>query len=695
MTDPGQPEGGAPLVSAAGERLHVAALLERGLQLFGRLVGYESALVERLTGGGTVLHAVAGTGGFRGFLGRRLPRGQGFGWKVLEAGRVLHEDCSESKAEECSVLAVQEVEVLGLPIPGETGPLGVLLAARPRHEGAGDQPELPEEDLQALAGLAGRLLDRDLLLRQLVAEVEERREAEAAVRESEARLRAIVEGAGDAIFIRDHEGRYLLVNPAAAEHLGLSVSRMLGRRPQELVPPEDAARMEETDQEVLSSGEAVEYEVVLEQNGKRRVFHSRKWPFRSPAGEVIGVVGISREVTELKQAEEERRRLEGQIQHAQKLESLGVLAGGIAHDFNNLLVSILGNAGLVLMDLPAESPARFLIKQIESAARRASDLTNQMLAYSGRGRFVVERVNLSRLVQEMEHLLRVAVPVGVSIQQDLAEELPPVDGDPGQLRQVVMNLITNAGDAIGEQSGVVTVATGVQHVDRSYMGGTVLAEELQEGDYVFLEVTDTGCGMDADTRERIFDPFFTTKFTGRGLGLAAVLGIVRGHRGAIKVYSEPGKGSTFKILLPVSRTAAEEPTLPRDVLAEWKQHSTILVVDDEESVRAVAKMTLERAGFEVLTARDGREAVELVRERGAEIDLVLLDMTMPRMNGEEAFRHLRGLRPDICVVLSSGYSEQEATRRFAGKGLAGFIQKPWSPKELLGEVQSILEKRSV
>jgi signal transduction histidine kinase/CheY-like chemotaxis protein len=393
----------------------------------------------------------------------------------------------------------------------------------------------------------------------------------------------------------------------------------------------------------------------------------------------------------LKNTEEERRHLEAQILHAQKLESLGVLAGGIAHDFNNLLMGIIGNASIALMRLSPESPVRTYLEKMEMAGMRAADLAKQMLAYSGKGQFMVQPLNLSNLVEEMTHLLEVAVAKNVVLKFKLAEHIPAIDADATQVRQVVMNLLTNASDAIGERSGVISITTGAMHCSRGYLADTYLNDELPEGPYVYLEISDTGCGMSGETRARIFDPFFTTKFTGRGLGLAAVLGIVRGHRGAIKVYSEVGHGTTFKVLFPYSEQAARAMVAAQAKDALWQGTGGILLIDDDETVRMVSQAMLKTIGFTVHLAEDGVQGMEVYRTHADEIRVVLLDMTMPHMNGEETFRALRALNPDARVILSSGYNETDATTHFAGKGLAGFIQKPYTLHELSHILREVLE----
>ena len=405
------------------------------------------------------------------------------------------------------------------------------------------------------------------------------------------------------------------------------------------------------------------------------------------------------DITDLKQAEEERLSLERQVQHAQKLESLGVLAGGIAHDFNNLLMAILGNADLAMQDLSPMAPARDYIEEIEKASRRAAGLAKQMLAYSGKGRFVIEPIRINEFVEEMAHLLEVSISKKVMLKYNFAENLPSFEGDATQIRQVIMNLITNASEAIGDESGVIALSTGVMNCDHIYLDAVDVAsrvrldEPLAEGVYVFLEVSDSGCGVNTDTLGKIFDPFFTTKFTGRGLGLAAVLGIIRGHRGAIKIYSEVGKGTTFKVLFPageVSDTPSDRRRFEGAENSNWSAKGKVLIADDEETVRTVGKQMLERIGYEVLTAADGQIAVEVFQEHSDEIAFVLLDLTMPGLDGVEAYRQIRQIRGDTKVILCSGYNEQDAIQRFAGKGLAGFLQKPFQLKDLLSKLREVI-----
>jgi len=406
------------------------------------------------------------------------------------------------------------------------------------------------------------------------------------------------------------------------------------------------------------------------------------------------LVGMSQDITELKRAEEEQRKLEQQVMQSQKLESLGVLAGGIAHDFNNLLTSILGNADLALSELSPVNPACAYLEDIEKVSRRAADLCRQMLAYSGKGRFVIQALSLNEIVREMAYLLSVSISKKVVIKYNFFADLPSVMADATQLRQVVMNLITNASEAIAEVSGVVTLTTGVMDCDEAYLKGVVGDSEVHlPGQYVYLEVSDTGCGMAPETLGKIFDPFFTTKFTGRGLGLAAVLGIVRGHKGALRVYTEPGRGTTFKILLPPHHRPAQVIDALAEVPKEWRAKGLVLLADDEESIRSMGRHLLERAGFEVLAAADGREAVELFIRYREKVRLVVLDMTMPHLDGEACFRELRRIQPDVKVVMTSGYNEQEVINRFIGKGLAGFVQKPYKSADIVPVLRRVLDEQ--
>ncbi len=542
-------------------------------------------------------------------------------------------------------------------------------------------------DITLMAGLLLALLVAWLVRKDLM-----RRRA---LTDSERRYRTLFDGAGDAIFLM-RDDVFIDCNEKTCEMFGCRREDIVGRPPYFFSPerqPDGRDSTEKAKEKIRTavSGGPISFEWQ----------HCRKdkTPFDAEvtlnALEISGerlLMAMVRDVTERKRSAEERQRLTEQMRHVQKLESLGVLAGGIAHDFNNLLMVILGNADLALLDLAPASAAVGSIEEIKSASLKASDLCNQMLAYSGKGRFIVRAVDLNELIIDMGHLLQISISKKAYLKYDLARELPSVNADINQLRQVLMNLITNASEASGEQGGVITLASGVIDADRDYLSATFLDDGLPPGRYVCLEVSDTGCGMDDETMARIFDPFFSAKFAGRGLGMAAVLGIVRGHGGAIKIYSEVGKGTTFKILLPESGSRVESlagraPTLK----PEWQGEGVVLVADDEPAVREVVEAMLAKLGFETVSAVDGAAAVEIFKKQRNEIVLVLLDMTMPRLSGEEAFCELRRIKQDVKVILCSGYNEQEATSRFTGKGLAGFLQKPYEFTKLRDAMHSVLD----
>ena len=393
------------------------------------------------------------------------------------------------------------------------------------------------------------------------------------------------------------------------------------------------------------------------------------------------------------QVEQQRLELERRLLHAQKLESLGLLAGGIAHDFNNLLMAILGNLDLALLKLSLLSPSRANIEQSVQAAHRATDLTRQMLAYSGKGRFVVHAMDLSELVEENAHLFRSSVARTAALDLRLGRSLPPIEADAGQVQQVIMNLITNASEAIGEQTGTITIATGVQDCDEQCLRRSRSEAVPEAGRYVYLEVTDTGCGMDEQTQQRLFDPFFSTKAAGRGLGMSAILGIVRGHNGALFVESAAKAGTTIRILLPAKERApamqADEPGAMAFDAGTPILSGTVLVVDDEESVRDVCCKMVESFGLSVMTASDGREAVDVFCRNADSISHIILDLTMPKMDGMATFKELIRIRPGVKVLLSSGYDEQESIQRLSGLGFAAFIQKPYSMQNLLDALKKV------
>ena len=553
---------------------------------------------------------------------------------------------------------------------------------------------------QTSADLEQRVRSRTSELREANRDLEEqaseREKAQVALRESERRYRTLVENAPEAIFVLDMDsGRFIDVNENALRLFKFSREDLLRMGPLDVSPelqPDQqpsAVAAPKLMQEALE-GETLTFE-WSHRDAQGTEIPTEVRLVRLPSSQAKLVRASVTDIRPRKQAEKERHELEAQMQHSQKLESLGVLAGGIAHDFNNLLTPILGHSDLALSKLPTTSPIVEHVEYIQAASLRAAKLCQQMLAYSGKGQFVVRSFNLSSLVEEMRHLLQTVIPKNIAAEFVLAENLPPIEADAVQIQQVFLNLVTNAADAIGNENGFISITTGTIEVSDDYRYQAMWDESLDPGLYTYVEVTDSGCGMDDETQDRIFEPFFTTKETGRGLGLAAVLGIVRGHRGTIKIYSEVGQGSTFKALFPC--TDQSEESLEQDVpsAVDWRGSGTVLVIDDEEGVRMVAARMLESRGFQVLTAGDGVEALEVFEKNRDRIQAVLLDLSMPQMGGEEVFTELRRLRPGIPVIMSSGYNEKDVTRRFVGKNLTGFVQKPYREADLMTILRQILE----
>ncbi len=651
-------------------------------------------------------------------------------------------------------------------------------------------------------------------------DVDRRQETESLLRQRQHQLNALMENSPTAIFIKDGDGRYVMVNRRFAEMHRRNREHFVGRSDFDLFPPDIASRLRLSDTRVLSSGRPIELEESFQLSDGPHTSIIQKFPLLDEEGAVQGLCGISTDITERKRAEaelrESRRQLEsllgqlpgmafrfvndgaftpvyvsrgaltltghsardfiegvikfdeivhpedrerfrsaittavkrrrgfeveyriidraGQVKwvfergqgiydedgkllsieglaiditqrkdaeaekliverrllEGQKLESIGVLAGGIAHDFNNLLTGIIGNANLAALELPPTSRLQQNLKQIEIASQRAAELCQQMLAYAGKGRFMVHRVELGSLVENTVPLLRASISKRAQLRFELAQGLPPVLADPTQMRQIIMNLVINASEALGESDGEIAITTRVIHPTPDYFGGAVLAPAETDADFVVLQVRDTGCGMGGETIARIFDPFFTTKFAGRGLGLAAVLGIIRSHKGGITVTSTPGKGSTFTLFFPPASGANEAAAARKGTSPPWKQEGLALVIDDEDHVRGVTAGMLKSCGLRAETARDGYEGLDLFRARPQDFDIVLLDMTMPRLSGEETLTLLREVRPDVRVVFMSGYNRREVVDSLAAGGPLSFIQKPFTLDLLRDQLRQIM-----
>jgi PAS domain S-box-containing protein len=531
------------------------------------------------------------------------------------------------------------------------------------------------------------MLRRRVLLR--TRKIRERFARENALRR---RYRELFESATDLILTHDLDGQITSFNPAGERLLGWNARELIGRPIQTIMAPAEtdiAGGLVRPGGTTSFPGTATFQLDLRRRDGATVPFEVNSW-LESQDGEPVGIQAICRDVSERLRAEEERARLERQLLETQKFESLGILAGGIAHDFNNLLTAVLGNASLARIELPDESRVQPCLAEIEIAAERAADLCSQMLAYSGRGRFFVSRLSLCNLVLENIELIQATVTRRARLELHLPENLPMVQGDATQLRQVLISLVSNAAEALGEGHGTVTIRVHAGTVDSAWLEQARFASDSLSPDAVFLDVSDTGSGMDPDTLRRVFEPFYTTKFTGRGLGLAAVLGIVRGHQGAIRIKTTPGLGTTFTIALSAITVAPDADRLALPSLALESRPASVLVVDDEDAVRKMIHRALEQMGCSVVTVPDGSAAVSAYLERSRPYDLVILDLTMPKMDGLETLRALRKEQPNLPVVLMSGFTERHATARFGEHRLAGFLQKPFSLEQFKRLVGSTL-----
>lgn len=502
----------------------------------------------------------------------------------------------------------------------------------------------------------------------------------------------ILRAAMDGFWIVDETGKIVDVNDTYCSIIGYSREELLRMSIHDV-------EAQETSEEIISRIQVIH----RKGHGRFETRHRRK------DGKIIdievSVMGYGpskgrkqyvflRDITEQKRAEKERRDLEAQVQYTQKLESLGILAGGIAHDFNNILQIILGNVNLIQKVLSQLSPAYQFTDNIKRSVDRAVVLTRQMLAYSGARSVSLQAVNLSEVAGEIIHLLHASISRKVTVQTNFMNGLPSVEGDPAQIQQVAMNLILNASESLDEGTGgVVTVSTMILHCTEDYLSGSHALYQAPEGNYACLEVSDTGCGMSEEIVKRLFDPFFTTKFTGRGLGMSAVLGIMRGHKGAILVDSVSGKGTTIRVLFPMTGASLDhspESEAQMPLATPGKAHM-VLFVDDEPDLLDLGVLALEQLGYTVLKATDGLEALKIFESRAEHIDGVILDLSMPQMDGGQTLTELRRIKPDIRVILASGYAEQDLQSRFEGQAVNGFLQKPYEIQVLSEKLNKILQ----
>ncbi|MDB6114187.1 MAG: sensor histidine kinase response regulator [Lacunisphaera sp.] len=515
-----------------------------------------------------------------------------------------------------------------------------------------------------------------------ISDISERRHAEAELLVRQKQLGTILASTPVILFAIDAQGRYTMCDGAALAALGRKPGDVVGQSAFDLY----AARPDL----LADFRRGLAGETFMSQREMNdAVFELRCTPLREPDGRISGLIGIALDITARVSAAREREKMERKLLEVQKLESLGVLAGGVAHDFNNLLTSILGNAGLIRLALGEASPVRSNVHQIEQASQTAATLCQQLLSYAGRGRLDTSELDLSRLVRETTDLLRLSVGNHAQLTFHLADGLPGIVADAAQIRQVLLNIVLNAAEAIGRRDGIIEVTTRLQPLDAAWLADARTGQDLAPGEYAVLDIRDNGSGLDAVTQARVFDPFFSTKGSGRGLGLAAALGIMRSHQGALRLNSQPGQGTHFTLAFPIQSKPAAEHATGANGVRHWRGSGSVLIVDDEEAVRATAAQMIAYFGFDVRQADSGQQALDLMRANPTAFDLVLLDLTMPGMDGYATFTALRQLRPEQRIVIFSGYSAHDARQRFAGQNLNGFLQKPFSAnslREVLGQI---------
>jgi PAS domain S-box-containing protein len=555
--------------------------------------------------------------------------------------------------------------------------LHMIIELTGRDEVANEIPRTKPEHVRFMDHVAARLFWDIFQIEE--ERIAERKQAEEALQESEERYRTVLEASPDLVVVYNMEGQVVYINPAFTKVFGWTSEELLGGKI-DYIPEDNWPETQMMIDKVLAgenfsgieSRRYTKQENIIDVTISAAIYLDRD-------GNPAGSIHILRDITE-------RKRLEAQLQYAQKIEAVGTLAGGVAHDFNNLLMGIQGNVSLMLMGMDPARPDYERLKNIEKQIQSGARLTSHLLGYARKGKYEVKPLDLNQLVDETSDTFG-RTKKEITIRQELAEELFAIEADPAQIEQVLLNLYVNAADAMPGGGELIVKTVNVTHQD---MRGKLY--EPKRGSYVLLTVTDTGTGMYQKTMGRIFDPFFTTKEMGRGtgLGLASAYGIIKGHGGYIDVDSKRGRGTTFSIYLPASeKTVQEDAKTPVRFI---RGTGTVLLVDDEEAVLEVGQELLEAMGYTVLTAKDGKEAIEVYRKNRNNIDIVVLDVVMPRTGGGEAYDRMKEINPDIKVLLSSGFSIDGEASEILERGCNSFIQKPFTMKELSGEIGAILRK---
>ncbi|MDQ1238404.1 MAG: hypothetical protein QG577_589, partial [Thermodesulfobacteriota bacterium] len=540
-----------------------------------------------------------------------------------------------------------------------------------------------------------RLSHKEIGVGAFIRDITARKRAEDSLRESEERFHGMFERhSAVMLLIEPATGRILDANKAAEEFFGYTTAQLLSMSIQDInsLPPDEV----EAQRNLAAKGQC-NYFIFTHRlaSGDVRTVEVYSSPIKQKGALIL--FSIIHDITDRKRLEVERVELERKALQAEKCESLCMMAGGIAHDFNNQLAVVLGNLELVLTDETLNPDTRHSVKSAVDSAMRSAELSRQMLVYSGSAFYLPKDVDLNEVAHKNVDPLKSAVPENTVIHLEIDEDLPLIQGDAELIRLAMTNLVINASEAIGDNAGHVTLRTGVMDCDHTYLSHSRIEQKPEPGRFVFLEVSDTGCGMDAETQERVFDPFFSTKFWGRGLGLAEVMGTIKGHQGAIIVNSEVGKGTTIRILFPASEKLRDSCVKAKDVAKpktpspdSGSRRKTILVVEDETGVKDLVVRRLDILGYDTITAADGEEGVRVFRDRSNEIDLVMLDFKMPKMDGFEAFGELIRIEPDVKVILSSGYTEDVVLERFPGPRPAGILHKPYDMDTLKAALGRLL-----
>jgi len=522
-------------------------------------------------------------------------------------------------------------------------------------------------------------------LAHLVMDVIERKRAEEQFLVSEQRYLAVIDAFDGAVYVSSADDKLELMNQRLVEQLGRSA---IGE-PCYAALHGCASRCPNCAKSRLSAEEPCLTDIRVDEGG--RVLSITSTLVRRKSGpESLQV--MLRDITESRRHEEQRLELERKVQQLGKFESLGALAGGIAHDFNNILTSILGYTELALAATPDDAPMLDDLDQIRVATRRAAELCAQMLAYSGRARFSMRNCRLDSLVNHACAALATTLPKAIDLQLKIHAANCAIHGDPEQVSRLLTSLVENAVEAMGNDGGHIVVEVSEAYFDQQALAGALFTDELKPGNYLVLQVSDDGCGMDSQTLARIYDPFFSTKFAGRGLGIPAALGIARAHQGTILFASQPNQGTVARVLVPtVNRNSVNASVLDPAGVEPRKVEQTVLLVDDDEAVRLIGKRILEQAGYAVILARDGIDALVMFARRSGPIDLLVLDVTMPQLDGIETLRALRALDPIVAVIMTSGYASGDFSERLAEMGEVKFLQKPFAPRDLLVAVREVLE----